>query len=202
MVEVSSTCLFTFITKFSPLNGVYRVRAETSFADAVASNTDFITYLYTPAGLGQADFNTDYPSYLNDKVLVLESVSTPLTVYYVPESIFQTIPDPTVREFVPLMATMNLGVHQNTQRIYPLLDQLKDLIQASLGITDPLLVMTNTQNKVYLTDTQYQTLEATRQASIHALIPLSLQLKQAQDDNAVLAAKINAYEALIKQLSS
>lgn len=197
--EVGTTCLFSFRAKFSTLDGVYRIRAETTFLDAIASKIDFVAHLYTQAGLSQTDFNNDYSGYLKDRIVVLESVVSSSIVIYVPESIFQKVPDPTIKEFVPLMLTVNLGVYENAQVIYPLLDHISDLIKASLGVTDPLRILTNTQNKVYLTNTQYEALEQARLTNIHTLVPLSLQLKQEQDKNTLLAAKVAAYEDLIKR---
>lgn len=197
--EVGATCSFAFIAKFAPLNGVFRIRAETTFADAVASGVDFISNLYTPAGLQLSDFNDDYSSYAQDRVAVLESVIDSSIVYYAPESIFLTVPDSTIKEFLPLILVVNLGIHENTQAIYPLLDQIKDLIQATLGTEDPLRVVTNPQNKVYLTSSEYDALVAAREANIQTLIPLSVQLRQLQTSNVILATKCSGYEALIAE---
>jgi len=62
------TCLFEFISKFETLDGVYIVRATTTFADAVASGVDFFENLYSPAGLTRVDYAADYASYKQDKV--------------------------------------------------------------------------------------------------------------------------------------
>jgi hypothetical protein len=198
--EVGTTCLFSFSARFSTLNGVYRIRATTTFSDALSSGVDFVEHLYTPAGLSQADFDTDYRQYNTAAIAVLESVVDTSVVYYVPESLFLNTPDPTVREYLPLILTVELGVFENTQVIFPLLDQLKDLVQASLGITSPLRVMANPQNKAYLTESQYRIIEEGRSANIKALVPLSVQLKKSQEDNAYLAALCAAYEQTLVQL--
>jgi hypothetical protein len=195
--EAGTTCRFTFTARFVSLSGVYRVRACTTFQDALVSGIDFVESLYTPAGLAQADFDTDYNSYFNDRVVVLESVQDDTVVYYVPESVFQTVPDPTIKEYFPLILVANLGVHENTQAIYPLLDQMKDLVASALGTDDPFRIMTNPQNKVYLTDTEYAALKAERATLAKELIPLSVQLKAANDKIAYLAAQVASYEQLI-----
>lgn len=194
---VGTTCLFEFTSRFEDLNGVYRTRAETTFLDAISSGVDFVTNLYAPVGLAQVDFNVDYNSYKQDVVVVLESTTDSSVVYYVPESIFLKIPDPTVREYFPLVLVVDLGVQKNPQTILPLMDNVRDLIQASLGTTDPLRIVTNPNNKVYLTDAQYAVLEAARAANIEELVPLSVQLIQEQRHSTLLAAKCAAYEALI-----
>jgi len=198
---VGATCLYTFTSSFATLNGVYRTRAETTFLDAVASGVDFVSNLYTPAGLSRTQYNADYSSYQSDMVAVIESVTNNSLVYYVPESILATVPDPTIKEYYPLILVANLGVQQNPQVVLPLIDAVKDKIQATLGTTDPVRVVTNPENKVYLTDSQYETLVAARAANIQALSPLSVQLQAANTQIAYLAAKVASYEALIAQLS-
>ncbi len=198
--SVGATCLFEFTSQFSTLNGVYRIRAETTFNDSIASGVDYVDNLYTPAGLTQEDFNADYSSYVKDRVTILESVVDNTVVIYTPESIFQKVPDPTIREYYPLVLVVDLGVQKNTQVVLPLMDHIQDLIQASLGTTDPLRIVTNPQNKVYLTDAQYEILEEAREDNKEILVPLSVQLKQEQDKVTYLAAKCAAYEALIAQL--
>ena len=199
---VGATCLYTLIPKFATLNGVYRNRAETTFLDDVASGVDFVANLYTPAGLSQTDFNIDYASYRQDAVIVLESVLDSSIVYYVPESIFHTVPDPTINEYYNLVGVIQLGVFKNTSDILPALDSIKDTVQAQLGVTDPLRVVTNTSNKMYLTDGQYESITTARSTNIRVLSPLSVQLAQANKQIQNQAAKIAAYEALIAQLTT
>jgi hypothetical protein len=170
--------------------------------DAISSGVDFVDTLYTPAGLSQTDFDTDYANYVSDRVLVLESVSNSDVVLHIPESALLNVPDPTIREYYPLIMVVNLGAHRNTQDILPLIDNIKDLIRTNLGVEDPVSVMTNPENKIYLTEDQYQALVTAREANISRLAPLGVQLKQAQDMNIVLATKVAYYEALIAQLAS
>jgi hypothetical protein len=197
--EVGAVCRFDFTAKFATLNGVYRIRAETTFQDALVSGIDFVANLYVPAGLNQTDFNTDYSGYLKDRIVVLESVIDTTTVYYVPESAFGKVPDPTIKEYFPLVAVVDLGIQKNTQMILPLLDTITDLIQASLGTQEPVRIITNPESKIYLTDDEYQQVVMTRLSRSTDLIPLSVQLKTALDANVFLAAKCAAYEALIRQ---
>jgi hypothetical protein len=198
--SADTTCLFEFISKFDAINGVYRIIAETTFANSVASGVDFYTNLYVPSGLSKTDFNTDYESYKKDLVYVLQSVTDDTVVYYVPGSIIGKIPDPTIREYFPLVMAVDLGVQKNTQMILPLIDLIKDLVTASLGSENPVRIMTDPNKKLYLTDGQYAVLEAARNANKEVLVPLSVQLKQEQDKNTVLAAKVAAYEELIRTL--
>jgi hypothetical protein len=200
--ETGSTALFTFKLRFDSLNGVYRIRAKTTFRDAITAGVSFGSNLYVPAGLAASDFDTDYPTYLTDVVAVLESVRDTSVVYYVPESVFATVPDPTIKEYFPLNAVINLGVFSNTQAIYPLLDQIKDLVQSSVGVTDPLYLLTNPDNKVYLTDAQYAAVEEARQENTQKLVPLKVQLDQALLALQIMSTKVSLYEKLLAKQSS
>jgi hypothetical protein len=197
--SVGTTCAFVFTSRFTILDGVYKVRAEVTFTNAISSGVDFVENLYTPVGLSSGDFSTDYASYTKDRVLVLEAVADSTKVFYIPESLFAKVPDPTIKEYYSLIMVVNLGVHKNTQVVIPLIDSIKDTVQASLGVTDPVYVATNPDNKVYLTDTQYQALVVAREANVQQLVPLSVQLKQEQDRNTILATKVAYYENLIAQ---
>lgn len=198
--SVGSTCKFTFTQNFASLDGIYRVIATSTFKDSVSSGVDFIEKLYTPAGLSATDFNNDYVTYLSDRVVILESVIDASIVYYVPETVFLGVPDPTIREYYPLVLIVNLGVQKNTQRVLPVMDSITDIVRSSIGSTDPVRLITSEQNKSYLTDTEYQILEDARAANIEELVPLSVQLKQEQDKNVYLAARVAALEALIIDL--
>lgn len=199
--DVGTTCLFTFISNFSTLDGIYRIRAETTFLDAIASNIDFVENLYIPAGLSSTEFNADYSSYTSDRVAVLESVVNTDVLYYVPQSIILNVPDPTVNEYYSLILVTKLGVFKNTQTIFPLLDSINDIIQAQLGISEPVRVVTNPENKVYLTQAQYDTIVEARAASAATISPLSVQLVQAQQQNTYLSSLVAQYEALIVQIA-
>lgn len=197
---VGSTCAFIFTTPFAALNGVYTVISQTPFLDCVKAGVDFAENLYVPAGLSANDYVTDYSTYTKDIVSVLQSVGNSSSVFYVPESIFGKVPDPTVREYLPLTLVLDLGVQSNTQMVLPLIDAVTDLTRASLGTTNPVRIITNSDNKVYLTDTEYAALETARAANKQVLSPLSVQLQAEKDKNAYLAAKVAAYEALIQHL--
>ena len=195
--EVGTTCSFTFKPRFASLNGVYTIASTTTYLIAVASGINFVSGLYTPAGLSQTDYNADASSYTSDRIAVLELVSDTSVVYYVPESVFATVPDPTIQEYYPLILTVNLGVQLNVQAVLPLVTSIGDLVTATLGTTDPLRVVTNPAKKVYLTNAEYETLVTAREANIAALSPVSVQLKAAQDLIILQAAKIASYEALL-----
>ena len=197
--SVGSTCLFEFISKFETLNGVYRVRSETTFMDSISAGVDFFKNLYAPAGLTQVDYTADYGSYKKDRVVILESVVDNTVVYYAPESVFGKVPDPTIREYFPLVLAVDLGVQKNTQAILPLVEFVEDKIRDSLGTTNPVKIITDPNNRVYLTDAQYATLEAAREANKVALATLSAQLRASEEQRIILAAKVAAYEALIAQ---
>lgn len=198
--SAGTTCLFEFISKFDSLDGVYIVRATSTFSDATASGIDFFTNLYSPAGLTREIYVADYPGYKNDRVCTIESIADSSVVYYVPESIFGKVPDPTIREYFPLIMAVDLGVQKNPQAILPLMEQVGDLIKDIVGSENPLRIISDPNKKVYLTDAQYNLVETARLANKQAVVPLRARLRQEEDKVTVLAAKVAAYEALLVSL--
>jgi hypothetical protein len=194
------TCLFEFIAKFETLDGVYIVRATTTFADAVASGVDFFENLYSPAGLTREEYATDYAGYKKDKVCTIESVTDSNVVYYIPESIFGKVPDPTIREYYPLIMAVDLGIQKNPQVVLPLIDMVTDLIKDSLGSQNPVRIVSDPNKKIYLTDAQYTTVETARELNKQTVISTLVRLRQEEAKVTGLAAKVAAYEELLKSL--
>lgn len=197
-----TTCAFDFIAKFALLNGVYKVTSEVAFVDAVASGVDFVTNLYTPAGLSASDYSADYAGYVGDIVLILQSVSDEKVVVYAPTSTFRTIPDSTIKAYDRIVMVVDIGPQADTQVILPLRTAIQDYVRTQLGITDPVSVLTDPTKRTYLTQAQYDTLEQAREANKQALSPVSVQLQAALAQNAILAAKVAYYETLLVQTAT
>lgn len=199
-LDIGTTYAFSFLPAFDALDGVYRVRAETTFEDSISSGVDFVRNLYIPAGLTDTDFKNDYINYKVDKVSVLESVVDSSIIYYTPESIFRTIPDPTIQEYYNLNLIVKLGAFKNVQDVLPLIQTLQDTIGSEIGVTDKIIVTTNSNKKIYLTQLQYQTLVDERNANINRAESLAVRLRNEQNLRLLLASKVAEYEALIAQL--
>ncbi len=199
ILNIGTTYSFTFVTDFQSLDGIYRVRAETTFSDCISSGVDFVSNLYVPAGRTSDDFKNEFVNYKNDKVAVLELVANSSVIYYVPESIFLNIPDPTVREYYNLNLLVKLGAFERVESILPFVESVQDLLSSELGVTDTIKVITNSKRKIYLTQAEYQNLVNERDQNINRATSLRVQLVNKEKEIAYLRSLVSSYEALIKQ---
>ena len=135
-ISLDRVYAWTFPQKFSTLNGTYRVISITTFADALTNSIDFFKNLYQPAGLTQAQYNTDASGYQGQVVYQLQSPSdtTALSIY-VPSSLIVTAPDPSVTEYVPIYVAVPLGVFKSSAEYACLLPGLGSLAAAVTGNT-------------------------------------------------------------------
>jgi len=168
--------------------------ATMTFGTAVASGVNFVDSIYTRAGLSSSDFDVDYPSIKNDQVYLLKSVSNSDVLLHMPGSFFRLVPDPTVREYYDLMLVLPMGAFSNTQVVLPVVQQATDLIQSQLGISTPPSVLSDSTRKVYLTESEYEVIQAARDANKVALAPLSVQIEELRRINQQQAVLIQEYE--------
>jgi len=201
--EVNTTCLFTFAADFGALNGAYKVQATTTFQNALAVNSSSIQDVFELVGLTQDNYLSRYNEFLTDTVLILESVgSTSLTIYIPTTLLGGNVPDPTIREYLPLELVVDLGIQKSPQMVLPLITQIKDLIATHVGTEEAARLVTSRRNAVYLTDSAYETIVAARQSLIEEQTPLIAQLQTAQNTITYLSALVKSYEDKILALST
>lgn len=195
--HVGTRCKFALTTKFASLDGVYEVVSLGSFDDLIASGVDFVAKLYTPAGLAQADYIADYATYVGGVVCQVSPVSDSSTTYYFPEAILQLVPDPTVQKYQKVYIAALLGEFQDTSKYLWLKGEIDALISSVTGTTNQTRFMANPDNDVWLTQEEYDVIDAARKANIQAVNPIYLQLQNALALNTALQARVAALESAI-----
>ena len=198
--KIGSTCLFSLTPKFETLNGVYSVTALATFNN-LAVKVNFVDDLYTPAGLTQQDYIQDFSSYQNTTVAVVSPVSDATTTYYFPEPIIAKVPDPTVQKYSRIYLDILIGPFKDTAVLQSLATQIGQMVTNTTGVTNPVRVLANPKNDVWLTESQYQALETQRQANIKQADSLYTQLQNALALNTTYQSKIAALEEIILQMS-
>lgn len=197
---VGSTCLFSLATKFASLDGVYTVSALSTFNDMIVNNQDFVANLYTPAGLAKADYIADFSSYEGGMVAIVQSVVDTSVTYYFPESILAMVPDPTVKKYQQIYMAIVLGAFKDTSTYSWAKTQVDAIMTAITGTTNQVKFMANPDNDVWLTDSEYAALDATRTANIKATESLYTQLQAALEAQSALQARIKTLEEAIVAL--
>lgn len=178
---VGTFCKFTFTEQFQKLDGVYNVTQVLSYDQALSDDIDFAKNLYAPAGLDESKYDTDVKLYKGDDVLVLVS-TVDSTTLYVFSSLVLNVPDPTVKQYDHLVLVGSLGYFKDISEISWILEEVNNTIIAVTGsdgyvdtIVDPSV------KRVWLTDSEYKTLESDREAKVQKLNPLRLQYAQLLD---------------------
>ncbi len=198
MIDINKYYLFTFTQKFAALDGVYQVTKTMSFETALTDeNVNFVTTLYAAVGLTQADFNADYTAYQGQEVWELQTPGPSPTTYYVPVPIAATLPDPTVTEYRNIYLSILIGPFADTASYSWIKGQVNDIVSSVTGNTNSAQWFANPSQNVWLTETQYAALSATRQANIKAIAPLTTvnQTNQAAID--ALKTQISVLESII-----
>jgi len=198
IMQAGTTYAITLIAKFNgTLDDNYTVVMTTTFEDAIASGVSFVDKLYKPAGLTSSDYNADYNNLTHNTVYVCQSVSDSTVLLYVPEYVISGIPDPTVRAYNRIILLVDLGVQQNDSKITPLISLFSDQVAAYIGMTNAVTPVTNSANKVYMTDAQYTSYRSALDANTTSLPSLTAQIRTLTAENNDLRDRLAAYEQAV-----
>lgn len=163
VIKPSTTYKFVFNSEFSSHDGVYKVLGILSYDDAINQGADLFKSLYEPLGITESTFNSYLTNLRKDDVLKVESKTTSV-ISYLPTSILSMIPNSGVSSYPKLNIGIDVGVYSDSDTLSTLVNDIKDMVSATLG-SDTKVVM-YTRDSVWLTETEYNTLEASRQENI------------------------------------
>lgn len=196
-----SVCAYTFVANMSTLDGKYKLISTRTFAQALLDGIDFVTNLYTPAGLNSDAYAADYPNLQNSVVLELQTVgtTTPQT-YYVPTALITGVPDPTVRAYPSIVLGIPLGAFDDETQWTTMIPQINDIVAAYTGEAAQTTILVSEDETEYLTRAEYAALDAKRQRNIAALQPWPVQKLAMQQDLINARALLKDYEAIIISL--
>lgn len=190
---------FTFPSRFSMFTGIYRVNDISIFENDLANDVDFVKSLYTPAGLTDADFQTDSQNYAGSLVYTLtppqggaEAVSL-----YVPAALLEVNPDPSVAMYDQVYLDIPLGIFASASDYAFIKQEVDDLASVVTGNPNSSVFMANPKNRVWLTQSEYDAKNAERLAKVTKADSLSMQLRKANVQIAELTARCRALEAIV-----
>ena len=195
---------FIFTNKYTALNGTYIVTGVTTFEAALLQGVDFVKNFYTPAGLSDQDYTDDYTSLLKSTILEVKAPQdTATTVYYFPLPFLATSPDPTVKQYQYIYLNLPIGYFKDNSEFSWIKSQLEDTVASITGQATSGIWQANPGANTYMTDAEYQAVDATRKAQIKTIQPLTTQIEAQKEFIAKLQNLISIYEqALITTSSS
>lgn len=195
--SVGTTCKYFFTAKFIALEGVYTLLSVASFETRLTQSVDFVSSLYTPAGLSRTDFSNDAASFKGCNVLQLQSVKDKSVVLYVPQPILSTTPDPTVKRFKDLVCYAVLGPHNDQSKYEWAKDEILDTLQNVLGVDVTIAWGANPDNDTWLTNSEYAAQEAERAQKRKRIVTKSEQITALQATVDSQAEEIRALKAIL-----
>lgn len=145
---VNTTCAYIFTSEFQSLNGLYTLQEICSYNEAISEGVDFITSLYTPAGLSASQYATDASNYKNDSILYLTPTNPGGVSIYAPSSILAMMPDPMVGCYNNLAIGVSLGLFADQSKLDWIVNELNNIISSVVGVSSP-------EVKLYSLGTQY-----------------------------------------------
>lgn len=200
--QLGSVCKFTFVTEFASLNGVYRVIGLTSYEASIAAGVDYVAGLYTPAGLTSEQYTTDASTYAGQEIVVVQPPNTSSITYYLPLSIIALIPDPTVSRYDDVYLSLHVGMFKDPNTYTWVKSQVEDILSSVTGQKIQGQWLANSTKAQYLTEAEYDALDAERQANIKAIKPLTVVIQEQLTQITQLQALVSALEATIIAMRS
>lgn len=200
--QLGSVCKFTFVTRFSALNGVYKVVSLTTYEATVAAGIDYAAGLYTPAGLDSSQYQTDASSYAGQEVIVVQPPNNTALTYYIPLSLIALVPDPTVSRYDDIYLSVHIGMFKDPDTYAWVKGQIEDILSSVTGQTLQGQWLANSKKSQYLTEAEYDALDAERQANIKAVKPLSVIIQDQLTQITKLQALVAALEQTVISMRS
>lgn len=196
LITVGWTYKFSFKPAFAALDGVYTISKIYSWNEVLNEQLSLFDLLYSPLNIPAEKYNEDTKIYRNEPVYKLTS---PIdgSVQYIPESVFGNKPIYTVNEYFNLALMMPLGTYADEAGLSYLSDTIGDQIRSTLGITGRAIIAT--VGKTYLTEDEYNQIDATRKAIATGSQNHYAALLAAQKEIDRLRAQVAGYQRLIEE---
>lgn len=190
-----TTASFTFVAGFTALNGIYKLTKITDWETSLKDGVNVYESVYVPLGINQATFDVDWLNYATGNVLTLEDANDADVVYYIPESLVATVPDPQIVKCYDLWLGIDLGVFDDPNKVAYMVDELNDTAAAVTGTSETTHMFRKTVT--WMTKADYDAMDTARSVAITGL---DLKTKTIQELLALVqqqATLIAAYEDLL-----
>ncbi len=185
--NLGTVAYYTLKSDFAKLNGFYKLNGILSYETAI-STADIFENLYGAVGLtddaAETKFNQDAVLYQTQEVLSLEQVNDPLaetpTIYYVPVSLLSLIPNLDIVEVRSSIFRCDLGMHDVSDDLEPIIGEIYDYLQATTGTTSEPIIADVDQR--YMLRSEYIAMVEERNARVVRLDPKTIQIHKLQQE--------------------
>ena len=198
VIETGWTYKFQFSVPFDKFDGVYTVLRIMTYAEMIADDVDLAEQLYAPVGKTPAEYDTDSATYRLGKIYKLVDPTAADVTQYIPEVLLRTTPNPNVRKYSKLVVAVNLGAFADPAQLDWVRRTLHEQLVKMVGL--PKSPDTISIGTVWLTDEEYQEIEAARQTAERTTVNYFSQTIAMQQEIDRLKALVQGYEATLLAL--
>ena len=155
---------FTFKSVLNSLNGIYRVSALFSYPELVKMGVDLFKITYKEYGLSDIVFNNDLETIRSGKIAKLTSVNDESKIIFIPEHLYDKVPDGSVQRYYQLGLAVNLGIFNDPELLSTIRNEIEQVLSSMLGVTNNTIIYT-VKDKWMTTD-EYKDIEDDRNSLI------------------------------------
>lgn len=197
--QLGTVAKYTLKTKFTPLNGIYKLERIRTFDAALADGVDFVKSIYTPCELTDADYQADADEYRSSVVLTLTYIDDETIVRHIPYPAIDLTPDPMIIKCENLYIAIDIGLVKDPNKYKWLINQLNEMTRSVTG-TDKMVQLMSV-GSVYVTQADYDTIEADRTIRIEQIDSLQKTVTGQSELISKLTTRLQHYEDIIKALA-
>lgn len=186
---------FTFKTIFATLNAIYRVESITSYAELLANNIDIYKVTYQANGASDDLFKTDLDTIRAGRIVKLKKITNESVVIYIPEHLFDKIPDGSVQRYLKLGLVVKLGIFDNMEDLNVIKSEVDQIVEAMAGTSEQSTIFKVSDS--WLTTAEYQAIETVRNANITQISNHFTEKQRLLKEIDSLKTKLKYYEDLL-----
>lgn len=190
---------FKFKSLLSSLNGIYQVSSLLSYEELINTNVDLFASTYEPLGLDEVAYDSDLNSIREGKTAKLVSVNNPEEIWYVPEHLFDIVPDGSVQRYLHLGLAVDLGVFDDSEQLELLKEEIEQIVQTKIGVSQSAIIYS--VKDAWMSKSEFQLIEAARLINIEQTNNHYTDKLKLQKEVDRLKTLITYYEDTLKTLA-
>ena len=205
--DLGETAHYSFKSPISAIDGIYTLVKTQSFQSLLDDGISLYDALYAPLDVSEELYDNAWPGYREDTILHLVLADDALnpdleekTMYPVPSTLIDGIPDPSVIRVYDLTLSVEMGLFQHPSEIEHAKTQLDDIAASVSGTTETTILMSDRER--WMTQTDYAATVSARSGRIEQLDLQSVVIRRQAEENRRLKEKYAALETAYLALAT
>jgi hypothetical protein len=131
LLKINEYYQLLFNSAFAALNGIYRITGVLTYQQFLDSDIELFEQLYEPVARTEDELDEDMINYVNDLFYTMVNANNN-AVLCAPTSIILAN-NPDVKQYYGTMLTVNLGMFEDPELVYPIADVVLNTLRDRLG---------------------------------------------------------------------